>query len=104
MAYMEIPLTGVVPASGSITLTIRPRARQQWTIAQVGIRASGVGPTAKGNITKNGIIVTPFVANGDAPAGEPTILLRTGDRMAAEWTGALAGARVEANFIGDDGT
>ena len=100
----EVPLTGIVPASGSISLTIRPRARQTWVVSQVGIRAPSVGGGAVGNITKNGMIITPFVATGDAPAGDPPITLQSGDRMSAEWTAAVAGARVEANFIYDDGT
>lgn len=104
MAANEIPITGVVPASGSIALTIQPRARQTWVVSQVGIRAPNVGGGAVGNITKNGRIVTPFVPTGDAPADEPAIPLHPGDRMSAEWTGATVGAAVEAVFYYEDGT
>jgi len=101
MADTDEVVIGVVPANGRINLEWRP-PRGGATVKQVGIRAPNVGGGAVGNITKNGRIITPFVATGDAPAGEPFIPLHTGDVIRAEWTAATPGASVEATFFYDD--
>ena len=103
MSLTEQTQTGIVPASGAIGLELRP-GRLTLIVSQVGIRAPDVGGGAIGNILKNGAIITPFVPYGDAPAGEPPIILRPGDVMRVDWTSAAVGARVEATFIYDDGT
>ena len=104
MTDTEQTIIDTVPASGAVALELRSTNRKAWTVKQVGIRAPNVGGGAIGNITKNGLIITPFVPYGDAPAGEPFITLRPGDVMATEWTSAAVGATVEATYFYDDGT
>jgi hypothetical protein len=101
VAVTEYPATGTISAAGTASLQFRP-PRGGAEVQQVGIRAPNVGGGAVGNITKNGRIVTPFVATGDAPAGAPYVTLQTGDVIAAEWTSATVGAAVEAVFFYDD--
>jgi hypothetical protein len=72
-------------------------------VQQVGIEAPNVGGGAVGNIYKNSNLITPFVATGDAPAGEPFIKIGVNDVMRVRWTSATVGASVAATFIFDDG-
>lgn len=104
MAQADLPLSGTVAANGTVTLSLRPYGRATWTVQQVGIEADSVGAAAIGMIRKNGSPITPFVAAGDAPAGEPYITLRRNDEMTIEWTGAVAGAQVKATVFYDDGS
>lgn len=104
MAQADLALSGIVAANGTVTLTVRPYGRATWIIQQVGIEAPGVGGAATGMIRKNGSPVTPFVAAGDAPAGEPYVTLRGNETMTISWTGATVGAGVKALVLYDDGT
>jgi len=103
MAISERRVTGTVPASGTVELLFRPDNRLAATVQQVGIEAPNVGGGAVGNIYKNSNLITPFVATGDAPAGEPFIRIGTSDVMRVRWTSATPGATVAATFIYDDG-
>ena len=104
MAIAERRITGVVASTGIARLDFRTDNRLPAIVQQVGIEADNVGGGAVGKIYKNGALITPFVATGDAPAGEPFIRIGTGDVMRVEWTSATVGARVAATFIYDDGS
>jgi hypothetical protein len=104
MAQTDQALSGTIPASGTLTLSFRPTARSHWIVQQVGIDAPDIGGSALGMIRKNGSPITPFVAAGDAPAGEPYITLRGNDTMTITWTGGVVGAQVKATVFYDDGT
>jgi hypothetical protein len=103
MAQADLILSAVVAANGEATLSVRPYGRATWIIQQVGIEATGIGSGALGMIRKNGSPITPFVAAGDAPAGEPYVTLRGNDTLTIEWTGATVGAGVKATVLYDDG-
>ena len=96
-------LSGTVPASGTLTLRLRPDNGRTWIFSQVGIDAPLVGGGAIGKIKKNGQIITPFVASGDAPGGEPFIRCTSNETMQVEWTSATVGAACTAQFFYDDG-
>lgn len=104
MANATTVLSGTVPANGILELNLIPDNNRKWIVQQVGIVALGVGDGAVGYINLNGAPVTPFVPTGDAPAGEPYVTLRPGNRLTARWTGATPGATATATFIYDDGT
>lgn len=103
MAQADLPLSGTVAADGTATLSVRPYGRATWVVQQVGIDAPNVGGGAVGMIRKNGSPITPFVASGDAPAGEPYVTLRRNDVLTIEWTAATVGAQVTATVFYDDG-
>lgn len=96
-------MSGTVAASGTGTLTIRPVRRQRWTVRQVSVEAPNVGGGASGMLRKNGNAVAPFIAQADAIAGEPPIILGPGENMTIVWTGATAGAQIKALVTYDDG-
>jgi len=105
MTQTDQALSGTVAANGTARLTLRPYGRTTWIIQQIAVEAPGIGASAGlGMIRKNGSPVTPFVAAGDAPAGEPYITLRGSDVLTIEWTGATVGASVKATVFYDDGT
>lgn len=103
MAQNEIGLSGVVNASGEATLTMRTTGGARWTVQQVSPDAPNVGSAAGGELRKNGQLISPFVPQGDAIAGDPSILVGPNDRLTVEWTGGTVGAQVSALFIYDDG-
>lgn len=104
MALTTLALSGVVPASGNVTLPVRVDNKRNWLIKQVGTEGIGVGGQAIGMIRLNGNPVTPFVARNDAPAGDPPVPMSPGDLFTINWTGATVGATVKALVIYDDGT
>lgn len=103
MAVAERRATGTIAASGVGELVFRTDNRLPAIVQQVGIEAPNVGGGAVGNIYKNSNLITPFVASGDAPAGEPFIRIGVGDVMRVRWTSATPGAAIAATFIYDDG-
>ena len=96
-------LSGTIDANGELTLSLRPDNGRTWVFKQVGIDAETVGGGAIGKILKNGQIITPFVASGDAPAGEPFIRCSPNETMQVRWTGGAVGATCSAQFFYDDG-
>lgn len=104
MARTTLPLSAVVGAAGTATLTIKPNNRRRWEIQQINCEGTGVGSTAQGVIRVNNGAGIPFVARLDAPAGDPPVPLSPGDKMTIEWSQCTVGATVKAFVIYDDGT
>ena len=103
MAITERRVTGTIAATGIGELQFRTDNRLPAIVQQVGIEAPNVGGGAVGNIYKNSNLITPFVATGDAPAGEPFIKIGVNDVMKVRWTAAISGTAIAATFIYDDG-
>jgi hypothetical protein len=94
-------LSGIVPANGTLRITWFPPSKGA-IVKQVGIKAPNVGGGSVGNIYKNTSPITPFVATGDAPSGEPYVDLSRNDKLVVEWTSATVGAPVEITVFYDD--
>lgn len=95
----------ITDATGTATITIVcPSKLRPWTITQVSVEM----PTASGYVQcmmrKNGNIVTPMVASGDAAAGEPPVNLTVSDVLTIVWTGAVPGDVARANIFYTEGT
>ena len=104
MAYGEQTITGRVASTGALTLTVKPTGRQTWIVSQVSISMTTAPFGALCNLKKNGVIVTPMIASGDAAGGDPPVQLRYNERLTVEWTGATSGDVGTALIIYDDGT
>jgi hypothetical protein len=83
---------GTVPASGALTLKITPTRMQQWLIKQVTNEMVGVSASAICTLRKTGVyLVSPLKPDRDTAADPPYVLLRYGDWLTVEWTGAAVG-------------
>lgn len=93
MAGQLPPFTasGVVDASGNLTIAFTPRANQLNKVTQTAGEMTGASG-AICVIRRNGFIVTPCVPTGFAAGGDPPIYLwPTGDYLTVEWTKATPG-------------
>jgi hypothetical protein len=105
--------TALANAAGTCTITIRPTGRQTWTVGQVSVQmaTAATGPPAvlgatastRCGVYKNGFLISPLVATGDAASNPPPVVLYPADTMTVVWTGAQAGAQGRAMIIYDDG-
>jgi hypothetical protein len=98
--------TGIVPASGTQTLSVTPLDSIGWRVTQVSPSmlagsAPTVSPTATAAVYVAGISIAPYVAQGDAVGGDPPIDLQPGDVMTLVWVGATAGNVVQAYVFYD---
>ncbi len=101
MASTDQTTSGVIDANGNLTIRLRPDNNRTWTVTQVGISADTVGGGAIGKLKKNGKIIAPFVATGDAPWGEQP--LAPTETLTVEWTSGTPGGTAEVTFFYDDG-
>ena len=85
------PFSKIVGASGTATITVKPPGRQIWTITQVSIELTGAPSGSTCSLRKNGSLVTPMIAPGDAASGDPPIVLLPSDVMTIEWVGCTQG-------------
>lgn len=93
---MDKRYSAAAGAAGTISIPVRPTGTRPWVVTQVSVElvagsAAAVGAAATGMLRKNGAPVAPFVAHGDAVAGDPPIRLGTTDEMTIEWAGANNG-------------
>lgn len=96
--------SATVNSAGAATLTVRPTGTRPWVVAQVSVElvagtAASVAALAVGELRKNGSLIAPFVAQGDAVAGDPPVSLAPTDEMTIEWTNATPGNRAAALVI-----
>lgn len=73
-----------------------------YVVRQVSIMAPNVGGSASAGLYRDGMLITPMVAQGDAAAGDPPIDVRPGQTLSVDWTGATSGAQCDALFIYDE--
>lgn len=104
MAYGDLAYSGVVTASGTLVITIKPTGRQIWTVNQVSTSLTTAPIGAQCFLKKNGNPVTPLIATGDVADGSPPVVLRPNERMTVEWSGCTAGTVGEVFILYDDGT
>lgn len=94
----------MVNAAGTADLVFSPRSRQSWAVQQVSTSAPSVGTGASCGVYRDGMLITPMVAQADVASGDPPIPVRLGQKLHVRWTGATVGAVVSAIIIYDDGT
>lgn len=104
MAEDDLTLSAVVGANGEATITFKSTNRCTWTVTQFSPEAPNVGGSASAALYLDSQLVSPFVPQGDAVAGDPPVYLRPGRRLQARWFGCLAGTTVKATIYYDDGT
>lgn len=105
--------TAVATAAGTCTVTIRPTGRQTWTVGQVSVQmatattgppvVAGATASTRCGVYKNGFLISPLVATGDAASNPPPVMLQPADTMTVVWTGAQSGAQGRVMIIYDDG-
>jgi hypothetical protein len=92
--------TAVVGSNGQATVTIQTLKSVKWIVSQISVEMTNAPSGATCVIRKNGSMVTPLVAAGDAATGDPPIELWPTDAATVTWTGATPGlvAKVFAIF------
>ena len=85
------PYSKIVGAAGTAVITVRPPGRQIWTVTQVSNEMENAPSGAVCNLRKNGNLVTPLVATGDAATGDPPVILLPSDVMTVEWASCTQG-------------
>ena len=94
---MDARYAGTADSTGALTITVQPRSSAVWTVYQVSLEliqipgGAAVPGAALCNVRKNGFLVSPAVAQGDAVGGQPPIDLQPTDVLTVEWTNAAAG-------------
>lgn len=89
--YPPFRTAGVADSSGRLELVFTPRSSGLVRATQVTAEmASGAGAAC--SVRRNGSLVSPLVATGDAAGGDPPVWLWPGDQLSVLWTGAPAGA------------
>jgi hypothetical protein len=97
---------GIADAQGNATLTVTPLDAIGWRVSQVSPSmlpgsAPTVSATATAAVYVVGVLIAPFVAQGDAVAGDPPIDLQPGDVMTLVWVGCTPGNAVQAMVFYD---
>ena len=103
MATTDLYITVVIDGGGAGVATITPRARQTWVISQVSVEEPTAPIGATCELRKNGFLVSPLIATGDAATGDPPVTLRLGERLTVEFAGCTPGAVAAVYVIYDDG-
>lgn len=85
----------IADSAGKATLPVRLRGNRPRRVMQVSVEmfagaASSVSGSASCALRKNGALVTPLIAQGDAAEGWP-VEDQPGDELTIEWTGATPG-------------
>ena len=84
--------TAVVAAGGTAVVTVRPSQKlRTWVVTQVSVEMGTAPIGAACVLRKNGALVTPLVATGDAASGDPPVVLYGSDTMTITWTGCTPG-------------
>lgn len=91
----------VVDGAGNAVITISPEGLQQWRVTQVSVELDD-DQVSTCVLRKNGRPVAPAVPQLDAVGGEPSVMLRPGDRLTVEWAGATPGLVAAANVFYDE--
>jgi hypothetical protein len=91
-------LSGIAPASGIVTLELRPASTLVYIVAQVAVESNTVSGGAACAIRLNGNLVCPVVPTADAAEGFPSIEVQPTDVISAVFTGLAAGDRASATF------
>lgn len=100
----DLSFSAVVDAGGSATVTIRTRTRlQTWMLQQVSVEMPAAPVGAVCELRKNGFLVTPLIATGDAADGDPYVQLRGTDVATVTFTGCTPGDVGTVFVIYDDG-
>lgn len=103
MPQKTLPLGVTVAATGRATATLTNYGPYTFDVQQVSVEMTGAGGSASGAVRKGGNLIAPFVPQGDAVSGAPSVRLYPGESMTAEWSSATVGATGTATFIYDDG-
>lgn len=100
----DLAFSPVVEASGGVTVTIRTRTRlQTWMLQQVSVEMPSAPLGATCELRKNGFLITPLIATGDAADGDPYVQLRGSDVATVTFAGCTPGDVGQVFVIYDDG-
>jgi len=91
--------SSTVGANGIATITIKTGGYQTWRVTQVSVEMANAPIGTGCFLRKNGSLITPLVATGDAASGEPPIDLLPSDTMTVQWSGATPGLSGSALVI-----
>ncbi|SRR6266545_4924288 len=83
--------SATVAANGVATITFKTGGYQTWRITQVSVEMANAPIGTACFLRKNGSLITPLVATGDAASGDPPIDLLPSDIMTVQWSGATPG-------------
>lgn len=104
MAITDNAYSGKVTAGGILVLTVRPFARQTWTVSQVSTEMGTAPLGSTCVLRKNGSQITAMISTGDVADGVPPTVLHSSDVLTVEWAGCTPNALGKAYIIFDDGT
>lgn len=96
-------LTAVANGAGTATVNIVTNGVDTWTISQVSVEMATAPAGALCVLRKNGYLITPLIATGDAATGDPPMRLLPSDAATVVWTGVAPGAVGKVALIFDDG-
>lgn len=105
MAAADLVVSVTVGAGGTAQARIQTGSKfRTWTISQVSVELAAAPIGATCDVRKNGTLITPLIATGDAASGDPPVVLRPGDTLTVNWAGCTIGTRGSVYLIYDDGT
>lgn len=95
--------TGVVPASGTVTVTIGPNGIERWDITNISVTVTSATsePTAK--VYVDSVDPTKFIGGtftGSNDSSDQTVQLLQGQKIICVWTLADVGARATLSVYG----
>ena len=103
MASGRRAFTEVAGVSGTVTVSVRTRSDQEWTISQVSTRCSAAPIGARCDVAVNGDHISKMLPAGDVASGDPPIIIGPSDTMTVTWQSLTAGAVCNVTVIYDDG-
>jgi hypothetical protein len=89
--YPPLTLSAITAATGICRVAYNPRGANTYEFNQISAEMAGAS-AATCAIRRNGALVCPIVATGDAAGGDPPVWIWPGDELTVEWTGAPVGA------------
>lgn len=101
---MDQPFSAQVGSDGRATIKVRPPSLTPWVVQQVSVEMPDAPLGATCELRKNGALVSPVIATGDAAGGDPAIDVTQSDTLTIEWRGCTPGAYGRALVIYEERT
>lgn len=105
MAQDDRAYSVLVDGAGNATATIQTGSSfRTWTVSQISVEMPSAPLGATCDARKNGALITPLIATGDAATGDPPVTLRPGETLTVAFAGCTPGDVGTVFLIYDDGT